>query len=470
MKEKAALTDLYYRIWAFAMPVTSFLVVPSIQGTTIGYLMCFLSVPLVLLFGGRARKSWMHFVGAAIIVWLLMFCTSQLADIMAPWDPDFTKVVLVDEKDPFTFIMRKSLFTQSLYVAAVVFYGAYVYHYYKPTWDQWLLAAITLFALYGMYEVAYYIVTGQPGDFISNRAFGDQFGQGIVRSDGTVNGSSFQQIEIKGFPIQRLKALTGEPSMYAMSIFPFWVYFNATSRLRWPVWVIGISLIMSTSSTVLIGYAVYWLIRVRKLGLNPVKALIAIFVLCIVAYILQDYIADLFKQMVTDKLDQKTESGSDRSLLFLESLSLWLHASPLNQLFGIGFGYIRSTDLFSTLLVNTGVIGTVFISGLMLYPAFRLDWDPRGMALRQCCAATWMMMMVSVPEFAYLAPWTLVAMAYVRVRALKLAKQHRYDKAAAAAMEDSQLGANIGTSIGRHVTPQLGPRIGSRFGTRGRHL
>jgi len=185
---------------------------------------------------------------------------------------------------------------------------------------------------------------------------------------------------------------------------------------------------------------------------------------------LQDYIADLFKQMVTDKLDQKTESGSDRSLLFLESLSLWLHASPLNQLFGIGFGYIRSTDLFSTLLVNTGVIGTVFISGLMLYPAFRLDWDPRGMALRQCCAATWMMMMVSVPEFAYLAPWTLVAMAYVRVRALKLAKQHRYDKAAAAAMEDSQLGANIGTSIGRHVTPQLGPRIGSRFGTRGRHL
>ena len=105
MKEKAALTDLYYRIWAFAMPVTSFLVIPSIQGTTIGYLMCFLSVPLVLLFGGRARKSWMHFVGAAVIVWLLMFCTSQVADIMAPWEPDFTKVVLVDETDPFTFIM-----------------------------------------------------------------------------------------------------------------------------------------------------------------------------------------------------------------------------------------------------------------------------------------------------------------------------------------------------------------------------
>ncbi|BBP97947.1 hypothetical protein BSFA1_30760 [Burkholderia sp. SFA1] len=470
MKEKAALTDLYFRIWAFAMPVTSFLVMPSIQGTTIGYLMCFLSVPLVLLFGGRARKNWMHFLLAAIVVWLIMFCTSQIADIMAPFEPDFSKIVLVDDKDPFTFILRRTLFTQSLYVAAVVLYVAYVVQYYKPTWDQWLLAAVTLFALYGMYEVVFYIVTGQPGDFISNRAFGDQFGKGIVRSDGTVNGSSFQQIDIKGFPIQRLKALTGEPSMYAMSIFPFWIYFNATSRLRWPVWVIGISLIMSTSSTVLIGYAVYSLIRMRKLGINPVKALIGLFVLCVLAYLLQDYIADLFKQMVMDKLEQKTESGSDRMLLFVESMRLWFNAAPLNQLFGIGFGYVRSTDLFSTLLVNVGVVGTVFISALMLFPAFKLDWDPRGMALRQCCVATWTMMMVSVPEFAYLAPWTLVAMAYVRVRALKLAKVQVGDKAAAAAMQESQDGASIGTAIGRHVRPEIGARIGSRFGPRGRHL
>ncbi|SAL69970.1 hypothetical protein AWB71_04231 [Caballeronia peredens] len=470
MKEKAALTDLYYRIWAFAMPVTSFLVAPSIQGTTIGYLMCFLSVPLVLLFGGRARKHWLHFVGAAIVVWLLMFCTSQFADVMAPFDPDFSKVVLVDETDPITFVLRKSMFTQSIYVAAVVLYAAYVYHYYKPTWDQWILAAVTLLALYGMFEVAYFVATGQAGDFISNRAFGDQFGRGVVRSDGTVNGSSFQQIDVKGFPIQRLKALTGEPSMYAMSIFPFWVYFNATSRVRWPVWVIGLSLVMTTSSTVLIGYAVYLLIRVRKLGINPVKALIGLFVLCVIAYIAQDYIADLFKQMVTDKLEQKTESGSDRALLFIESLRLWAHAAPLNQLFGIGFGYIRSTDLFSTLLVNTGVVGTIFISALMLYPAFRLDWDARGMALRQCCAATWTMMMVSVPEFAYLAPWTLVALAYLRVRALRIARQSNHAYAAATPMEDSQSGATIGTAIGRHIRPDVAPRIGSRFGPRGPHF
>jgi len=477
MKEKAALTDLYYRIWAFAMPVTSFLVFPSIQGTTIGYLMCFLSMPLVLLFGGRGRKNYMHFVGAAILIWLLMFCTTQLADVMAPFEPDFSKIALVDDKDPVTFILRKSMFTQSVYVAAVVLYAGYVYHYYKPTWDQWILAAVTLFAIYGIYEVVFYVLTGSPGDFISNRAFGDQFGKGIVRSDGTVNGSSFQVISAGGVTIQRLKALTGEPSMYAMSIFPFWIYFNATSRLRWPVWVIGASLLMSTSSTVLIGYAVFALIRMRKLGINPIKVLIGVFVVSIVMFIAAEYIGDLFQQMVLDKLEGKNESGSDRAMLFLESLRLWVHASPFNQLFGIGFGYIRSTDLFSTLLVNTGVFGLVGISVLMLYPAFKLDWDPRGMALRQCCAATWTMMMVSVPEFAYLAPWTFIAMAYVRVRALKLARMEARHRTPGVAMDD----AYIGTEFGVQVNPNAGarvaspmsahgrPRIGSRMNPRGRH-
>jgi hypothetical protein len=476
MKEKASLTDLYYRIWAFAMPITSFLLIPSIQGTTIGYGMCFMSVPLVLLFGGKRRKHWMHFVGAAIIVWLLMFCTTQLADVLAPFDADFSKVTMVDDKDMVTFLMRKSMFTQSVYVMAVVFYVAYIYHYYKPSWDQWLLAAVTLFAVYGIYEVVYYVLTGSPGDFISNRAFGDQFGRGIVRSDGTVNGSSFQQISVGGLNIQRLKALTGEPSMYAMSIFPFWIYFNATSKLRWPVWIIGASLVMSTSSTVLIGYVAYAVIRMRKLGINPIKALIFFAVLCVIAFLAQDYIADLWKQMVMDKLEGRNESGSDRMATFVASLELWMHGSPMNQLFGIGFGYIRSTDLFSTLLVNVGVVGTLFISGLMLYPAFKLDWDTRGMALRQCCVATFTMMMVSVPEFAYLAPWTFIAMAYVRVRAIKLAKKEYYERQGAVAMEENHIGTEFGTSMpsplntrARHQ-PIGSPFTGRIQGPRGRHL
>jgi hypothetical protein len=473
MKEKATLLDYYFRIWAFAMPITSFLLIPSIQGTTIGYGMCFLSVPVVLLFGGKGRKKWSHFVLAAVLVWLIMFCATQFADVVAPFDADFSKVTMVDDTDLITFLLRKSMFTQSIYVSAVVLWAAYVYHFYKPTWDQWLLAAVTLFAIYGIYEVAFFILTGSPGDFISNRAFGNQFGRGIVRSDGTVNGSSFQTISIGGLNIQRLKALTGEPSMYAMSIMPFWIYFNATSRLRWPVWIIGVSLLMSTSSTVLIGYAAYALIRMRKIGINPMKALIALAVICVIAFVAQDYIGDLFQQMVLDKLQGKNESGSDRLAEFVAAIQLWSHSAPLNQLFGIGFGYVRSTDLFSTLLVNTGVVGVLFISTLMLYPAFKLDWDARGMALRQCCAATWAMMMISVPEFAYLAPWTFIAIAYVRVRALKHARKDVHDQAAAAVMEDMNIGTDFGTNVGTPVSGRtpIGTAFGNRIqAPRGRHL
>ncbi len=57
----------------------------------------------------------MHFVGSAIVVWLLMVCTTQIADALAPFDADFSKVAMVDDTDlVVTFLMRKSMFTQSI--------------------------------------------------------------------------------------------------------------------------------------------------------------------------------------------------------------------------------------------------------------------------------------------------------------------------------------------------------------------
>jgi hypothetical protein len=414
--------DLYYFIWVFAVPVTSVLLVPTIQGTTVGYIMCFLSLPLALAWGGASRRRYINFLVAAAVIWTIFFLASQLADSIATYEPDFTKVLLIDDSDVLTFILRKSLFTQTIYLGAVVLYAAYVYIFYKPSWQQWLLASAAIFAAYGIYEVIYFIVTGQPGDFISNRSFGSEFRNGDPGAgDEPLNGSSFQWVDIHGFHMQRLKSLTGEPSMYALSMFPFWAYFNATSKRRLPVWIIGASLIMSTSSTAFIGYVVYSLIRIRKIGFHPIKAMVGALVVCVVAYLAWDYIGDLFQQMIIDKMDGRNVSGAERSGFFHASMEMWAGGSLGNQLFGIGFGYIRSTDLFSTLLVNTGVVGLILVSTLILYPAFRLDWSTEGMALRQCCVTTWVMMMISVPEFSYLAPWTFIAIAYARVRTVKLA-------------------------------------------------
>ncbi|VVD27255.1 hypothetical protein [Paraburkholderia dioscoreae] len=413
--------DLYYFVWVFAMPVTSVLLMPSVQGTTLGYVMCFLSLPIALACAGASRTRYINFLIVAASVWTFFFLASQLADTAAPYEPDLTKVLLIDDSDVLTFILRKSLFTQSIYLFAVVLYASYVYIFYKPSWRQWLLASAAIFAVYGIYEVIYFIVTGHPGDFISNRSFGAEFRNGDGSAEeGSLNGSSFQWLDIHGFHMQRLKSLTGEPSMYALSMFPFWVYFNATSKRRLPVWIIGASLIMSTSSTAFIGYVVYLLIRIRKIGFHPLKAMAGALILFVVAYLARDYIADLFQQMILDKMDGHNVSGVERSGFFRASMDMWAAGSLGNQLFGIGFGYIRSTDLFSTLLVNTGIAGLVLVSLLILYPAFKLDWSAEGMALRQCCVSTWVMMMISVPEFSYLAPWTFVAIAYARLRAQKM--------------------------------------------------
>ncbi|WP_168792820.1 hypothetical protein [Paraburkholderia aromaticivorans] len=420
--------DLYYFVWVFAMPVTSVLLMPAVQGTTVGYIMCFFSLPLALAWAGASRTRYVNFLIAAASVWIFFFLASQLADTAATYEPDFTKVLLIDDTDVSTFVLRKSLFTQTIYLVAVVLYASYVYVFYKPSWRQWLLASAAIFAAYGIYEVIYFIVTGQPGDFISNRSFGAEFrnNDGTL-ADGSVTGSSFQWLDIHGFHIQRLKSLTGEPSMYALSMFPFWVYFNATSKKRLPVWIIGASLILSTSSTAFIGYVVYLLIRIKKIRFHPIKAMVGALILFVVAYLARDYIADLFQQMILDKIDGRNVSGVERSGFFRASMDMWAGGSLANQLFGIGFGYIRSTDLFSTLLVNTGVVGLIFVSMLILYPAFKLDWSAEGMALRQCCVTTWVMMMISVPEFSYLAPWTFVAIAYARLHAAKVAARQSSD-------------------------------------------
>ena len=413
------LIDQYYTIWAFLVPITSVVVFPSVQGTTPGYLMCFLSFSIVMLYGGSGRVRYSRFLAAAAILWLMLFSLSQLADLTSTYIPDITMLPLVNPFDA-QFVMRSTLFTQSLYVVAVVMYGAYLYIYYDDAWDRIIVAAGVAFALYGLYECVYYLITGHAGDFLSNREFGDALGNAKVSGD-TVNGSAFQTFDVAGISLQRMKALTGEPSMYALSMFPFWVYIRAVQRSRWPALIVGASLILTASTTALVGYLCYLAIQMRSMRVNVVKLTLVTIALVVLGIVFKDQVAQLWADMVANKLSGSNTSGQERSAGFVASIDFWSHAPVANQLVGIGFGYIRSTDMFSTLLVNSGLLGMLLFSLLLLYPALKLDWAPKAMALRQCCVATFVMMMVSVPEFSYLAPWTFVALAYCRLYHRKLA-------------------------------------------------
>lgn len=421
MRQPFKLIDRYYMIWAFFVPITSVLVFPSVQGTTPGYLMCFLSFAIAMLYGGGERMRYLRILLTAIFVWVLLFSLTQIADMTAPYTPNLEKLSLVNPFD-HSFVMRSTLFTQSLYVMAVVLYATYLYVYYDDAWDRIIVAAGVLFALYGLYECVFYFITGKPGDFLSNRQFGDTLGKTKL-PEGMVTGSDFQTMAVGGLSMQRLKALTGEPSMYALSMFPFWVYVRTVQRSRWPALIIGVSLLMTASTTALVGYLCYLGIRMLSTRINVVKLVLAALVLVAVVIVFNEQVAQLWDDMIVNKLSGSSSSGQERSAGFSAAINFWLNAPVANKLVGIGFGYMRSTDMFSTLLVNNGVLGLALFSLLLLYPAFKLDWAPKAIALRQCCVATYVMMMVSVPEFSYLAPWTFIALAYCRLYHRKRAQK-----------------------------------------------
>ncbi|MEJ2769438.1 hypothetical protein IHE30_13130, partial [Mycetohabitans sp. B46] len=299
-----------------------------------------------MLHGGGERTRYLRILLTAIFVWVLLFTLTQLADLTDGYTPDLGTLSLVNPYD-HSFVMRASLFTQSLYVVAVVLYGTYLYVYYNDAWDRIIVASGVLFAVYGIYECAYYFVTGQSGDFLSNRQFTNTLARPLPKD--IVTGSDFQTMGVGGISMQRLKSLTGEPSMYALSMFPFWVYARTVQRSRWPAIMIGASLVMTASTTAMVGYLCYLGIRMMRTRINIIKLVLAAFAIIAIIIVFNEQVVQLADDVVIKKLTGANSSGQERSAGFMAAVDFWLNAPVANKLVGIGFGYIRTTDMFSTL-------------------------------------------------------------------------------------------------------------------------
>src|ERR1700745_1326043 len=105
------------------MPVTSFLLIPSIQGTTPAYLLAFVSIFFILL---RLKTEGLNETNLRYIsllffvafLWLILMVGSQLGHLIDDRKafPGAFLINYSDEKITF----RASLFTQSIYLAACV--------------------------------------------------------------------------------------------------------------------------------------------------------------------------------------------------------------------------------------------------------------------------------------------------------------------------------------------------------------
>lgn len=403
--------DLYFAAWALVLPMTSILLLPSVQGTTPAYLFALaILFPAISMFVLPREKIFPFYYRLAtlLLVFLILnsFAQLSLAFSNILYLPPELPLVDTLESDQ-SVLARKTMFTQSLYLLACISTFVYVRTFYSKTWDKYFLLGATLLGSYGVYEWIYFLAFGESGDFLSNRDFdaGDPFSERHP-------GSAFQTLQLGPVTLQRLKSLTGEPSMYAFTVLPFCIYALHTDRTFTHLFLL-ITLLMSTSTTAVLGIVVYLLVRCWYYGLvDRLAWIIWPIIMLVVALGLSGnaWIVDAYSQIVGDKLE--SSSGRNRWDVFLTTLNFFLSGLLFTQLFGIGFGYVRSTDFLSTILVNLGVVGFILTTCSFFYPVWKLGNTEKEIGIKATLIVIFATMMISVPDYMNSPIWLFLGIAY----------------------------------------------------------
>lgn len=400
---------LYFKLLLLLAPIQSILLTP-VQGSTPAFLLVLGAAAILLRGEARYGRILMFILGFWLIY--IVYMSFSLAGYMLD-EPDFSTVRTI--RDVYVYgILRQTQVTQGFYLFAAMTFGFLVYTYFQEAFVKYAFIGIILLAVYGFYEFVFYAIFHTNGDILSNRNFGDLDTAAAGAGEGdSVTGSVIQGSNLFGSGFMRLKSLVGEPSMYALSVTPFAVY--AYARRWWLLFgVLALSLVLSTSSTAVIGLLVglaYAEVRQRQ---DFILYIAAAAFAGVLLYMTSDAVKHALDALLFDKLD--TLSGTERLSLFADNVSLVFDGNVVRALFGVGFGTVRSTDMFSNLLANVGIIGLLAYSALLLAPCFilRTAFD-RG-AIAATLISLYVMEMMTVSEFSYLPPWFMIALAYVRVR------------------------------------------------------
>lgn len=391
--------NAFFRFWIFLIPISSIVLIPQIKGSVPSILLSFLSAILVIGFSTRYRYG--YYTNLFSFLWICSIITllSQLGILM--FGVRFSNLTWVESYN-YSAPFRHILFMQFLYLFAGYLTYLFTREFFHEKFESYLFYSALFIGLYGIYEVIYFSVFQQYGDFLSNRFFPDS------RSD---TGAMFQTLSINGVSYFRLKSLAGEPSMFAITMLPYWIYAIHKKKMLYQT-IFLITLLLSTSTTAIFGICLYLLLRIFYLGLKDeytIKTLIAIGICCGVFW---DVVFNVFTSMVVEKVLSENVSGIERATGFMDHFYYFLNLPGINQLFGIGFGAIRSTDLFTTFLVNVGIVGFLIYSVLFLYPVYKLKSSYEDIGLKMILIVLYILMMIAVPEFAYLTPWLFLGIAY----------------------------------------------------------
>lgn len=406
------LIDPYFKLLLLVAPIQSILVTP-VQGTTPAFVVIGSGFIILAGAGRRYGRLWATLLAFLVLysVYMALSMSGYLID-----QPDLSQLNVV--RDVFILgSLRQTHITQGMYLLAPVLFCYLIYSFYQEAFLKYAYFGILIFALYGFYEFVFYAIFHTNGDFLSNRDFGDldkvSAGLGENNEAGYVSGSMVQQSNLFGAGFMRLKSLVGEPSMYALTVTPFTVY-AFVRRWRLIFGILLLSLFMGGSTTALLGLATgigYAYMRQRQ---DAILYIIAFFIVVTLLYFATQPVHDALDSLLFEKLN--SVSGNQRSDLFMAHVRVVLDGNILRTLFGLGFGTVRSTDMLSTMLANIGMVGLILYSAILLAPCFLLRRTGDTDAIVGALLAVFFMEMITVPEYAYLPPWFMVALGFARVR------------------------------------------------------
>lgn len=213
----------------------------------------------------------------------------------------------------------------------------------------------------------------------------------------------------------RLSATFNEPSMLAtfLSITLIYFTFSAFKRKSDCIYVAGIIIIglLSKASTFILAIVI-WIIIILFYLLKNIKIdkifLYTIILIVMYIYIDKNYNNAISNQMLSliNKINGNGVSGYERTYIMQESFKLFKQ----NMIFGLGFGVNRSTDLFTTLLSNSGIIGFICIILFWSKCAIsRRNTDYKIKSLKLGFILCLILMLVSVPEPYFNYFWIIVS-------------------------------------------------------------
>jgi len=400
------LPSWFMPLWCTVMPLTSFVLIPSMQGTVPAYMLAFVSAFFLMLSRDGAEASIQrarYFTVALLVagIWILLFCGSQLEHLLSNRH-DFGEMSLINPSDT-RVVFRSALFTQTLYLAACLCIALFFRFFFRAEWMRYVLWGGWFLALYGIYEWLFFLVFQRPGDFIVNRTTGADLH----------TGSWSQVIQLGSLSLLRIKSTFGEPSFFSAGVIPY-LFLALEYKRKWLSAALLFCVVFSTSSSAFA--ALPFALLIYSLFQRKLNASIAITILLFAAAFAILYYAypETYDQMFTSKLNGENNSGETRQDSYQAMSDTAKTFTFMNRIFGIGFGYYYG-GVFYAVLVNTGWIGMAVYFYAFLKPVLLLRPVQGALALKVGIATLFFLFYISVSELFLPTTWMFLGLAYWRL-------------------------------------------------------